>query len=318
MDQKSKLSKNRFIKINNRFICQECNKSFKTLSGLSSHISRKHFNIEKYFYKWIKKKNEGKCKICGGKTEFKGLYWGYNNCCSQKCSNTFRNKNKIKSLENLYGVDNIYKSKEIIEKIKRTKNIKYKDPNYNNREKSIKTNFKKYGVSHPLKNKDIKIKQQNTNLKKYGHKCSLKNKEVQKKSIETNLKKYGVRYPIQNKKIHLKQQKSALKIKKYKNTEIIYQGSFELDFLDNFYDKFKDLSRGKTIKYYHNKKLRYYYPDFYLPSLNLIIEIKGSYYHKKFMERDIQKKKATIKNGFQYILILDKNYDEFINLISQF
>jgi len=316
MDRNLILDNKRFIQIDGKFICQECNLPFHKLSGLSSHISRKHFNIEKYFQKWIKKEDEGKCKICGEKTIFKGLYWGYNNCCSKKCTNILRNKNKIKAIKYLYGVDNAYKSKEIQKKIKETKNQKYGDPNYNNRGKSIQTNLKKYGVTHPLKNNIIKIKQQNTNLKKYGFKCSLENPETRKKTIETNLKKYGTEYPIQNKNIHLKQQKSALKIKKYKDTKIIYQGSFELDFLENFYNRFKDLSRGKTIKYYYNKKIRYYYPDFYLPSLNLIIEIKGSYYHRKFKERDIQKKKATIENGFQYILILDKNYDEFLDLIS--
>lgn len=63
-----------------------------------------------------------------------------------------------------------------------------------------------------------------------------------------------------------------------------------------------------------------YIPDFYIPSLNLEVEIKQGGFNDSFMEhnRDIEKRKdnrmlmETRKSGINYIKILDKNYDEFI------
>jgi len=44
--------------------------------------------------------------------------------------------------------------------------------------------------------------------------------------------KYNVEYPIQNKEIFDKAFISALKMKKYKDTELYYQGSYEKNFLE--------------------------------------------------------------------------------------
>jgi len=44
--------------------------------------------------------------------------------------------------------------------------------------------------------------------------------------------------------------------------------------------------------------------------LNLIIEIKSSWTLDKKEEK--QKRKATINEGYQYLLILDKNYPNFL------
>jgi hypothetical protein len=80
--------------------------------------------------------------------------------------------------------------------------------------------------------------------------------------------------------------------------------------LNKYFDKFK-IENGPTIKYKFNNKEKIYFPDFYLPELNLIIEIKNSYLFKKNYEI-INIKELYVKNkGYNYILILDKNYNEF-------
>ena len=57
---------------------------------------------------------------------------------------------------------------------------------------------------------------------------------------------------------------------------IYYRGSFEKDFLDKFSDKF-EIKQGLSFKYIINEKNRTYHSDFFIPSLNLIVEIKNSY-----------------------------------------
>ena len=77
--------------------------------------------------------------------------------------------------------------------------------------------------------------------------------------------------------------------------------------------KDKTVLTTHNIKYKVGDKNKVYHSDFYIPSLNLIVEIKSSWTLK--LDVDIEeKKKATIANGFEYVMILDKDYS-FFNLI---
>jgi len=104
--------------------------------------------------------------------------------------------------------------------------------------------------------------------------------------------------------------KSSLKIKHYKNTDIFYQGSYEKDFLDNYYDKL-NIQNGFSIYYEFENTNKIYHPDFYLPDLNLIVEIKGSNWHAMLLEKNRAKQKKCIKNGYNFLFIIDKDYSEF-------
>ena len=88
-----------------------------------------------------------------------------------------------------------------------------------------------------------------------------------------------------------------------------------MNFLENYYDIFLDITRGPTIKYIINDINRRYYPDFFIPSLNLIIEIKSLYLAQKDKKIIEAKEKATIANGFNYIMIIEKDYSSFNSLI---
>jgi len=227
--------------------------------------------IEVYYDKWLKEENEGICKICGKKTKFIG----------------FSRKN---------GYD-LYCSKICI-----------------NKGRYIGTclgNEKLYGVKNPFQREDVKNIIKETNLKNLGVEYAAQSEICKNKQKQTYLKNYGVEHNMQNKEIFEKQQISAFKAKKYLNTIIYYRGSYELDFLNLYYNKYPNIENGPSIKYIFEDKYHYYFPDFFISSLNLIIEIKSSYYYEKFKDICIAKQNATISNGFNYIMILDKNYKEF-------
>ncbi len=263
------------IKQSYNFICQECNDKFETSIKLNNHIIKIHG--KKYYYdKWLKTKDEDKCKECGKQTEFTGRitgkYSGYRLCCSKKCNNIYNFKKRSKTNLKKYGVENVFQSKGIKEKIK-------------------KSFLRKYGVNHNMK-------------------CD-KGKQEYINSMNT---KYGVDWPLQDKNILEKQQKSSKTLKQYKNTDLWYQGSYELDFLEKYYDKFPNIERGSSIKYLYKNKNKVYHPDFYISSLNLIIEIKSSW-TLNVDEEINEKKNATIKSGFKYLMILDKKYpDNFLKI----
>jgi hypothetical protein len=105
-----------------------------------------------------------------------------------------------------------------------------------------------------------------------------------------------------------KSQKKQLKLQKFKNTDILYQGSYELDFLEKYFVKYPDIKRGPTIKYMFDGEFHYYHSDFFIPSLNLVIEIKNNNLFNKDFNKIKQKEIFTIKEGYNYIIIIDKNY----------
>jgi len=324
----------------NLFVCEECDKTFKTVKGLSIHIRHSHNGeYKKYYDKWLKSKNDSNCKICGNKTKFQTLIHGYKFCCSKKCSKkysvirlkeeTFKkygvkhpsqreyNKEKIKKLNlekygvtyqwqreyikekikqtclERYGVDNPNKNEKVREKIKETCLKRYRDENYNNIKKYKQTCLERYGVDNPNKNE-----------------------KVREKIKETNLDRYGFEFPVQNIDIFEKSQKTRFLRKQFRNTDLWYQGSYELDFLETYYDKYPDLERGPSIKFLFENKNKVYHSDFYILSLNLIIEIKNSYLYKRDKLIIEAKEKATIDNGFNYLMIIDKNYYIFEELVA--
>jgi len=170
-----------------------------------------------------------------------------------------------------------------------------------------KTNMEKYGVRNVYQREDIKEKCRKTKLEKYGD----ENFTNMEKAKETCLKNYGVEWPLQNRDILEKNQKSAKKLKQFRNTSLWYQGSYELDFLEKYFNKYPDIERGPSIKYKFKEKNKIYHPDFYIPSLNLIVEIKSSWI-LNIDEEINKKKKATISSGFKYFMILDKKYSSKI------
>jgi hypothetical protein len=288
------------------FVCEECDKTYKKLSNLSAHIGWKH-NKENYVNKWIKENTDGICLNCKKPTKLVRWTRGFSLFCCRQCKNEYgvseNTKNKIKvSLKKTclekYGVTSFIST------------VQFK-------EKTRKIWIKNYGVENPMKSENIQEKVKQTNIKKYGATSQFNKKSILHKDYEKlMIKKYGCISPTQNKLIFEKQQKNSYLLKKFKNTILYYRGSYELDFLENYHNKFSDLINAPSIKYKFNNKDKIYFPDFYIPSLNLIIECKNSYLYKKDNFIILEKEKATIANGFKYFLILDKNYMEFNKYLS--
>lgn len=293
--------------------CQICHHEFKTNKGLSSHIQFKHGNKKKEYYdSFLKKEGDGICKVCGDPTDFYLLQYGYKAYCSNKCKsedkrNHMMNKNPMK---NQISKDN-----------QRKTNLKRYGVNQNTQRPEIKdqirkTNLEKYGVDNVIKVQEIQGKSKKsrskTCMKEHGVDHYFKVPAVQKKIRKTNIEKYGVANPLQNPIIFQKAQKSAKTLHHY-SKDLYYRGSFEKDFLDRFHNKFH-IIQGLSFKYKINGKKRTYHSDFYIPNLDLIVEIKNSYLFEKYQESIKSKERSVRESGYDYITIIDKNYDEFESL----
>jgi len=317
------------------FVCEECNKTFAFKKGLSKHINQIHDGVKLYFDKWVNDGTNGKCKICDSPTKFQSLI-GYKNCCSSKCtkkynhiqsetaqilkyghktgfgSNHFKSKTK-ETINSKYNVDNISQLESIKKQKEQTCLFNYGvKAGFADKEKREQTCLEKYGNKH-YKNF---AKNTQTCLTRYNVKYTFQSPLIKEKIKQSILTKYGVENVMHNQIICDRAQKNGFFSHKYKNTNIYYQGSYELDFLEKYYNKFPDIQRGPTIRYINNNKNKIYYPDFYIPSLNLVIEIKSSYWYKAHKESILLKEEATKKAGYIYIIIINKEYSIFNNYLQ--
>jgi hypothetical protein len=287
-----------------KYICEECGRNFSILSALMSHIGHSHEGKMDYYNKWIIEEGDGKCKNCGKETRFHGTY--PLPFCSNSCSSKY----------NLRKNGSPFSRKEVKEKSKNTLQLHYGKDYYLQTEEG-KKNMKKF---RKLNSDNIILNTKRNNLKKYGVENVFQREDIKEKCKQTTLKNYGVENISQLEKIKvIKNEKccrTALKFKRFRYTNLYYQGSYELDFLEKYYDKYPDIQRAPTIKYMFNNKNKIYFPDFYIPSLNLIIECKNSWLLKKDKEILELKENATINKGYKYNIIVNKNYTEFNGFIS--
>lgn len=214
-----------------------------------------------------------------------------------------------------YGVENPSFNEDSKQKRVQTKIIKFGKSN-NSQTSEWKQKIKEYweSLTDPDKQERLK-KSRETSMLKYGHISPSQSTIIKEKIKQNNLQKYGVESHNQNQKIHQNQQISGLKRKKFKETDLTYQGTHELDFLTKYYDKL-EITEMDSIVYFFNEKNRHYFPDFYITKYNTIVEIKSTYYYKLYLDKNIAKKEACLTNGYNFIFIIDKDYTEFENLLK--
>lgn len=278
--------------------CLECGKEFPYSNGyFVSHLSKEHnLTLRQYVVKWEYNNDEDKvpkCQ-CGYCDEPVPFYRGQF-LIGQKLR-AHQNHNWLKEQYiKKHGVpkckscgkenDNFYRGKPRENCHKCVKNGKINQDNksrFGSSEKTISTLKKRYGV---------------INTSQFP-----KNRE--------NASKRMIEYNSNWKKNHT--------IKKYKNTELYYQSSFEYDFLQLCENKgiLSQLSNGHSYNYLPEDK-KYgirLMTDFSIEDYE--IEIKSSYIMKKQggIEAIFAKKKAIEASGKKYIFILDKDYSGLENI----
>lgn len=217
--------------------------------GLSRHIgySHKEYSRERYYLEFVNP-DSGRCLACDAKTSFRSLGDGFFFYCSPMCSrNSYDVKLKTKlSNQKRYGVDNVFASEMIKDRIK-----------------------------------------------------------------ETLQKKYGVKHIMQNPEFLLKAKKTAFKIK-----EVLIEG--RKFFVQGYEDRFlkectndceieiKDISDTVPVFDYDEGKHQYF-PDFFIPAKNLIVEIKSSWtaYGTQGFKDQLEKKiDAVLKAGYDFLLVV--------------
>ena len=108
----------------------------------------------------------------------------------------------------------------------------------------------------------------------------------------TMIKKYGVSNGFLT---------NHSKTEKYKG--FICRSKYEKIFVDFAEEYGYTLTVPERIKYEYEGRKRYYYPDFYINELDLIVEIKSNWTYFKQLDLNIAKQVCTIEQGYDIIFI---------------
>lgn len=171
-------------------------------------------------------------------------------------------------------------------------------------------------------NKECKAKANKAILDKYGVDNISKVDYIQAKKIQTSLANHGYEHPMQNPEIAERSAKRALTSKDYvlPSGKIIKVQGYENLALDLLLQTYREeefeFEKSKMPEYWYfddsQGKYRRYFPDFWIPKYNLIIEVKSDYtYNLEKMINDI-KRKTVEYCGQNFKLIM---FDRKFNLI---
>lgn len=172
----------------------------------------------------------------------------------------------------------------------------------------------------------------NEATERYNRFCSVKCKNEYCRLFKQRMKeKYGSEHilndPDQQKKM-LANRKISGSYKWHDGSgEVHYVGTYEREFLE-FLDLVMEFKVVDVIEpapqvfyYEYENRKHFYIPDFYIPSLNLLIEIKDTTNkHHKIVAVD--RKKEAIKDDlmakqkeYNYVKVTDKDYSIFLNYL---
>ena len=248
-----------------------------------------------------------KCLVCGNFTKFYGFKnLMFTNHCSNKCTQ-LDSETKIKFKQTClekYGVDAPMKSSKIKEKSKQVCLEKYGVENisqfFETKEKYKQTCLEKYGVDNPFKlektkinshSKEAKEKQRKTCLEKYGVENSFQSKEVRQKYKENYKRKYGVENPFQNEIIKEKIKQTCLEkygVDRAIKNSLISNKVINTRIKNNTWTTSKPEEKlylyikekfPSVIRQYKDKERYPYFCDFYIPELDLFLELNGTWTH---------------------------------------
>jgi hypothetical protein len=180
-------------------------------------------------------------------------------------------------------------------------------------EKNKIKSLENYGVTCTLAAEEVKRKAKCTNLERRGVEYPLQSKEVRDKIKHSFKEKYGFENAMQNPEVAERNLKACLKPKEYiipEGETIIYQGyenhAFDIIF-HNWKLNYKDIVVKRTevpeIWWLDEEfKKRRYFTDIYIPSKNLIIEVKSTWTFK--IEKTITLKKLEAAKSLGYDTLL--------------
>lgn len=160
------------------------------------------------------------------------------------------------------------------------------------------------------KSKEALEKQRATHLRKYGNESLFKSDHFKATYRATLLERYGVETVMHHPAF------AAKTFKSYKRKDIVlgestyaYQG-FEDVFLKECFNLEKlngiifGMQKVPRVKYLEDLKSRLYYPDFLIPSENLLVEVKSIWTLNRFLKKNLLKYTYSLAAGYDFVFLV--------------
>jgi hypothetical protein len=260
--------------------CKITNKEYTTVRGFLNHLRALKMSSKEYYDMFYKCNNEGIC-YCGCETRYHGF--SYNKYCSNKCalqSEEHRKAVREKFVKNPSALDsfrtkrkdaNIDWSEAIV---KRNNTIENKVNNLGIDKHTYFSNHSKKAFSNltleQVAERTLKMMDTKENTGKFGGRSGYKNYQF----FDTCVSLQGYEPIVLD--------------------ELILRGLTKEDIMIG-------KSKIPVISYGNNKK---YFPDMYLPKVNLLIEIKSEYTLAQHYDNVMTKCDASIKSGYSILLLV--------------
>lgn len=191
-------------------------------------------------------------------------------------------------------------------------------------EKRKQTNLKRYGVEAVIQVPDFFEKRRLTLLQRYGIENISQVPEIQVK-VQASIKKtcqqrYGTDHPMQDKAVFTKVLNSTYRKKEYifPSGKIVQVQGYEPQAIDwllanGLSEDEIDVENVPRFWYELNDKQKAYFPDIYVPDLNLVLEVKSTWTLESDLKINRLKQEAVISEGFEFYIIL---VSDTINLLK--
>lgn len=188
--------------------------------------------------------------------------------------------------------------------------------------KRVETCQNTYGVQNTAMLIDIRKKIYDTNLMKYGDHPK-RTREVQEKWLATCVEKYGG-HPNQNADVQAKTESNSYIHKDYMlpSGDVIKLQGYEPYALDDLLQEYDEddiiIGRGRVPRFHYIEDdiKRVYFPDFYIKSINTIIEVKSDWTLKLRSCRLQSKTEAVLKEGYKYKVLVYSSKKKCIKTIQ--
>jgi hypothetical protein len=261
--------------------CKITNKSFTTARGFLNHLRALNISSKDYYDKFYRIKNEGIC-YCGNSTSYHGF--SYKTFCSTKCKNKSEQHRKSVSEKFLKNPQALVSFRE--------------------KRKSLNID---YQISIEKRRKTISKKCEDLGISEVEY-YSLHAKNAFNSLSEDQIKQRTLKAMQTKEKNGTLECKSGYKKYPFFDQFVSLQG-YEPIVLNSLIEDF-NLSKnqimiGKSkipIITYGNNKL--YFPDFYLPSKNLLIEVKSKYTFEQHKKIVFEKCSASLNAGYSIALVI--------------
>lgn len=189
-------------------------------------------------------------------------------------------------------------------------------------EKYKKTSLERYGYERPQQHTTVQEKTRATCMARLGVPYPQQHPKVREKSVDVCMEKYGVANVSQVPEVHDKIMKSVRRRKEYtmpSGRRVVLQGyePFALDMLLEQYAEeliAVDTDQKPRIEYTASDGItHYYFPDIFIPSENLIIEVKSKWTYESALEVNRLKRDACRAAGYQFQFLVFNEQGELLD-----